>query len=289
MSATINRRNLPAAIGWMLLFMASVCTGLNALQPPVDLLEPLPAENAADLQQPAAGEHGFALASGSWQFPELNWTISQQLTTATPADWFQQHYYAAGLGGSPPRHPHPRISPETELDAQIIALVRSLMLPATTQGDWNIYKIDSDSLRGLAISSASDGSEHLLAICLQWPAETGRWTQLEMQRLPTCASIRPATELPPGTKVTAQRSGRDGQVQVQVLHLSQTPNDLQQHLKQHSWTITKHPCDESIFWAGNDGKLLEFTCQSLPSGQHTALMRNLDQTQPMRMQVGEEF
>lgn len=287
MFATFNQRNMTSAIGWILLLTATIWTGLNAWQSPVDLAQPMPAKNTNALQY--AAEHGFELAGGSWQFPELNWTISQQLTNATPADWFQQHESAAAFRGSAPLDPNPRISPETELDAQILALVRSLMLPAADQAGWNIYAIDTASLRGLAISSGAEGSEQLRAICLQWPAESGQWTQLELARLPTSPALYPEPELPLGTEVTAQRTDRHGQVQVQVLDLSQTPNELQRYLKRHGWTITQHPSDESIFWAGDDGKLFEFTCQSSPSGRHSALMRDLDRTQPTGLQVAEKL
>jgi len=232
MFAKINAKNAIPAMGWLLLIVATAWTGMQALRPPVDSRQPVTPGHADSLPLAAAVENGFELAGGSWQFPELNWKISQRLTTATPTDWLQEHDFsvavlAATQTGQDVSPPAP-----TELDEQILALVRSLMLPAAAQGDQNIYTLETAGLRGLAISSLSAGSEQLLAICLQWPAEAEQWTQLELERLPNCPRLQPVTAFPPGVQVTAQRSDRDGRVQVQVLDLSQSPRVLQRHLEQ---------------------------------------------------------
>lgn len=289
MSAKINPKQQGHRIGWLMLAVAAIWTGLNCRQQPIQSGDLSPAALPDQLLQVNSAEHGFQLAFGAWQFPDLNWTISQQLTTAAPEQWLQAKQREAVPSGSQP--PSPGVSPlaETELDQQIRGLVQGLMQPRETEGGWGVYAIDGAGLRGVAISAGIDDSKPILAICLQWPAEDGQWTQLVLERLRASPRMEPLTALPMGTQVTAQRSDRDGRVQVQVVQGNDSSADLRQYLVSHGWSLTEQNDGEPVFWARTEGRLLEFNCQASESGGSTVLIRELEHGERQTQQIAAEF
>ena len=264
------------AICWSILIVGAVWTGSKACRQEVQYGDSANALIADSLSARLPAESDFEMAKGAWQFPHLNWSISQHLTTDTTADWLRQirPIVAAELPLS--QHSVSDFT-ATAFDEQLLSMVQSFMQRRESHGETACYIVDTVDLQGCAVSTGTGPNERLFTICVQWPAESGQWTRLELRRLASRPRFEPLSELPTGTEVTAQRSGTDGRVQVQVVEFPEAPQQLRQFLKEQGWTLRHHASEESVFLASIDARLLEFTCQTSKSGVHSALIRDLGQ------------
>lgn len=109
------------------------------------------------LQQALNSENGFGLTEGHWQFPGMHWTILQ----SEPQ----------------PERDVPDVEvPETissdvvELDNHMLGLVKSLMTVASTEGNIRRYYLQSEELRGTAVTVLKGDLEIPVSLCFRWPA-----------------------------------------------------------------------------------------------------------------------
>lgn len=213
---------------------------------------------------------GFALVEGNWEFPGLEWQISGGTTRLTPEDVLEKQSLSSSSAVLPDH--------SEELDRQLLMLIRQLMSPASSKsGSRRHYTLQQQGLRGAAVCAVQGTSERPVAVCLQWPAADGEWSQTTLQRTPSLLQFSSFIELPSGSVVTAQRRDAQGRVRVQAAEVQQNAVELQRYLEQYHWNISHTPDLSACFWASGRGRLVEFTWRQTDSGSLSLLIRDLSE------------
>jgi hypothetical protein len=213
---------------------------------------------------------GFALVEGNWEFPGLEWQISGGTTQLSPEEVLEKQSLVSSSAMVPDH--------SEELDWQLLMLIRQLMSPASSDaGSRQHYTLRQKGLRGAAVCEGKGTSEQPMAVCLQWPAADGDWSQTTLQRTQSLQQLPAIIELPPGSVVTAQRRDAQGRVRVQAAEVRQNAVELQRHLEQHQWNISHTPELSACFWASGHGRLVEFTWRQTDSGSLSLLLRDLSE------------
>ena len=221
------------------------------------LLVPLP--DSAD---------GFHLVAGHWEFPGLIWSIAESEVDRTPAEVLAECDLSV-LASQATVASQP-------LDQQLLELVRGVMEPCVRTAEWIRYSVDQTALRGTAECCIIAGVERPVAICVQWPAGEGRWSQLLLTRSAAAGTLQLLTELPDDCRLLSQRRSAGGRVQCQAVRTGLTADELQAWLSGDGWQIRTQGAAPEIFRAERGDRLLEFACRRTFAGTATVLIRELD-------------